>query len=38
MYGLIFVLIGMTGLAIVFPPIIFLYLIGLGIVISDSRK
>lgn len=35
---LLLVIIGMIGLAIVFPPIIFLYLIGLGVAISESRR
>jgi hypothetical protein len=35
---LILILLGMVGLAVVFPPIIFLYLIGLGVVISEFRR
>lgn len=35
--GFILVLVGLIGLAYVFPPIIFIYLIGLGAIIAESR-
>lgn len=36
--GLFLVVAGMIGLAVIFPPIILLYIIGIGITISDFRK
>ena len=36
--GLLLIILGMLGLALIFPPIIFLYLIGLGIVISERKR
>lgn len=36
--ALLLILVGMVGLAFIFPPIIFLYIIGLGVAISDFRR